>query len=300
MGLGGNFLSATPDTEMVAAGLRKCELTVQISTKLNRSHLVTGKTALILPCLGRTERDVQASGAQFVTTENSMSVVEASEGRLSPPSKNVKSETSIILELAEAVFRDQPEKLNKADWKAMRENYDVIREHIARVVPGFADFNQRIKKERFFYLPNGVRDASRFDNDVKKGKFTVHPIPVWDLKQDQYLLMTFRSHDQFNTTIYGQNDRYRGVHGGRRVVFMNKDDIRDAGFKAGMAIDLTSVYGTENRQVKKFKVIEYKIPRGCVAAYYPETNPLVPIHSVADKSNTPAYKSVVVQLAAHA
>ncbi len=289
--LGGNFLSATPDTEYTAEALRRCRLTVQVSTKLNRAHLITGGQALILPCLGRTEIDEQQGGPQMVTTENSMAVVEGWQGRLAPASKELLSEPAIVAGLAKAVLGDR----SRVDWDGLRGNYDRIREHIEHVVPGFADYNQRAREPGGFYLPNPIRELE-FNTDDGRAHFTVHELPQHDLKPGQFLMMTMRSHDQFNTTIYGLDDRYRGIHNGRRVVFLNPDDMRLDGFRDGQMVDLISHFEGEERVAPRFTIVQYSIPRRCAATYYPETNVLVAVRNFADKSNTPASKSVVISI----
>jgi molybdopterin-dependent oxidoreductase alpha subunit len=288
--MGGNFLSATPDTEYTAEALRRCGLTVHVSTKLNRSHLVTGNQALILPCLGRSEKDIQSTGPQFVTVEDSMSVVSSSRGSLVAASEHLLSEPAIVARLARATLG----KRSAVDWEGLVANYDRIREHIANVVPGFEDFNRRIKAGSF-YLPNGARER-KFNTPSHKAHFTVHPIPHHNLDPGQYVMMTIRSHDQFNTTIYGLDDRYRGIYNGRRVVFLNPEDIKEAGIVEGQLVDLTSHFEGEERVANRFVVVPFSIPRRCAATYYPETNVLVPIESVAEKSNTPTYKFVVISL----
>jgi molybdopterin-dependent oxidoreductase alpha subunit len=287
--LGGNFLSATPDTEYTAAALRRCRLTVQVSTKLNRSHLITGEQALILPCLGRTEIDLQAAGAQFVTTENSMAVVQSSRGFLPPASPHLLSEAAIVAKLARATLMDR----TTVAWEDLVADYDRIREHIARVIPGFDDYNRRAQQPGGFYLPNSVRERV-FKTASGRAAFTVHDLPTHDLRPGQLLMMTIRSHDQFNTTIYGLDDRYRGIYHGRRVVLLNKDDIRTAGLQEGQIVDLVSHFKGEERVARHFVVVPYNIPRRSAATYFPEANVLVPVRSVADKSNTPASKSVVI------
>jgi molybdopterin-dependent oxidoreductase alpha subunit len=289
--LGGNFLSATPDTEYTAQALRRCRLTVQVSTKLNRAHLITGEQALILPCLGRTEIDLQESGPQMVTTENSMAVVESWQGRLEPASKDILSEPAIIAGLAKSVLGMR----SSVDWNGLQANYDKIREHIEHVVPGFADYNQRARKPGGFYLPNPIRELE-FNTDDRRAHFTVHELPQHDLKPGQFLMMTMRSHDQFNTTIYGLDDRYRGIHNGRRVVFLNPDDIRLDGLHNGQLVDLISHFEGEERVAPHFTIVQYSIPRRCAATYYPETNVLVAVRNFADKSNTPASKSVMISI----
>jgi molybdopterin-dependent oxidoreductase alpha subunit len=289
--LGGNFLSATPDTEYTAEALRRCRLTAHVSTKLNRAHLITGEQALILPCLGRTETDAQESGPQFVTTENSMGVVQGSRGFLPPASDDLLSEPAIVARLAMATLGDRA----NIDWQSLVADYDLIRDRISRVVPGFDDYNARARQPGGFYLPNAARDRV-FNTPQRRAVFTVHDLPRHDLKPDQFLMMTIRSHDQFNTSIYGLDDRYRGVYGGRRVVFLNADDIRSEGLSEGQTVDLFSHFEGEERVARRFVVVPYSIPRRCAATYFPETNVLVPLGSVADKSNTPVSKSVVISI----
>ena len=289
--LGGNFLSATPDTEYTADAVRRCSLTVQVSTKLNRAHLITGEQALILPCLGRTEIDVQAAGPQFVTTENSMGIVQASRGFLPPASDDLLSEPAIVARLAAATLGGG----SKVDWRELTDNYDLIRERIAQVVPGFDDYNTRVRQPGGIHLPNAARQRI-FKTASGRAVFTVHALPQHDLKPDQYLMMTIRSHDQFNTSIYGLDDRYRGVYGGRRVVFLNRDDMLRANLADGQVVDLFSHFDGEERVARHFTVVAYSIPRGCAATYFPETNVLVPLRSVAEKSNTPVSKSVVISI----
>ena len=289
--LGGNFLSASPDTEVTARALQSCALTAHISTKLNRSHLITGQTALIMPCLGRSELDLQASGPQFVTIEDSMGTINRSQGHAKPAWDLLPSEPTIIAGLAKATLGAR----TTVDWDTMIQDYGNIRESIARVVPGFENFNQRIR-EGFFHLPHPARDRREFTNEERKAKFTVHRIEIQRLEPGQYWMMTIRSHDQFNTTIYGLDDRYRGVYNGRRVIFMNRDDIRDAGLQQGQFVDLTSHFQGETRTVAHFQIAPYDIPRGCTATYFPEANPLVHLGSVSEISNTPASKSVIISL----
>jgi molybdopterin-dependent oxidoreductase alpha subunit len=289
--LGGNFLSATPDTEYTAEALRRCRLTAHVSTKLNRAHLITGEQALILPCLGRTEVDHQASGPQFVTTENSMAVVQASRGFLPPASSDLLSEPAIVSRLARATLGHR----NAVDWEELIADYDRIRDLIARVIPGFENYNQRVRQTGGFYLPSSPRELV-FKTPSERAVFTVHELPTHNLKPGQFLMMTIRSHDQFNTSIYGLNDRYRGIHNGRRVVLLNRDDMLQAGLSEGQAVDLTSHFEGEERVARRFTVVAYSIPRLCAATYFPETNVLVPVRSVAEKSNTPASKSVVISI----
>ncbi|MCW3061708.1 MAG: hypothetical protein JWQ02_3529 [Capsulimonas sp.] len=291
IGMGGNFLSATPDTIYTATALSQCDLTVQISTKLNRSHLVTGRTALILPCLGRTEADIQASGPQFVTVEDSMSVVHRSRGALAPASEHLRSEPAIVAGMASATLGAR----SKVQWDQLASNYDLIRDHVSHVIPGFHDYNERVRETNGFRLPNSARERS-FVTATQKARFTVHPIPETKLAPDELLMMTIRSHDQYNTTIYGLDDRYRGIHNGRRVVLLNAHDIEELGFQPQEWVDLIGHFQGEERVAERFLIVPYDIPRRCAATYFPEANVLVPINSVADKSNTPTSKSVLITL----
>jgi molybdopterin-dependent oxidoreductase alpha subunit len=289
--LGGNFLSATPDTEFTAHALRRCRLTAHVSTKLNRSHLITGEQALILPCLGRTEIDVQETGPQFVSTENSMGVVQMSQGSLEPASPQLLSEPQIVARVARATLGDR----TVVNWEELVKDYDQIRTLIERVVPGFESYKIRVREPGGFYLPNSARERV-FNTASGKAAFTIHELPDHDLKPDQFLMMTIRSHDQFNTSVYSLNDRYRGIHNGRRVVFLNKDDMRLAGLHPRQVVDLVSHFEGEQRVAHRFMVVPYDIPRRCAATYFPEANVLVPVRSVAEKSNTPASKSVVISI----
>jgi molybdopterin-dependent oxidoreductase alpha subunit len=287
IGLGGNFLSATPDTVCTAMAMRRLGLSVQIATKLNRGHLVTGREALLLPCLGRSEADP----AGFVTVEDAMGVVSSSRGRLRPAGPELQSETAIIAGIAMATLGAH----SNIDWKRLASDYSLIRDHISHVIPGFADFNDRIAKGPF-YLPNPARER-RFVTASGKAQFAVAPISAHDLSGDRFILTTIRSHDQFNTTVYGLHDRYRGVHGGRRVLFMNPDDMAARAWTANMRVDITSHFEGEERVARRFQLVPYGIPRRCLAAYYPEANVLVPLGSVALESNTPTSKSIHVSLA---
>ncbi|WHZ27899.1 MAG: Putative formate dehydrogenase oxidoreductase protein [Nitrospira sp.] len=290
-GLGGNFLSAAPDTAYTAEAMRRCRLTAQVSTTLHRGHLVTGEQSLILPCLGRTDRDMRPTGGQFVTVEDQMGVVSSSRGVLEPASPHLLSETVIIARMAKATLGHR----STVDWAAFEADYDRIRDHISRVIPGFERFNERIRKD-IFYLPNSARDR-KFITKTGKANFTVHTIPQWDLAPGELLMMTIRSHDQYNTTIYGLDDRYRGIYGGRRVIFLNQEDMDDRGLEAGQLVDITSHFEAEERVVRRFQVVPYNIPRRCAAAYYPETNVLISVRSVDDRSDQPAFKSVRITLA---
>ena len=289
--MGGNFLSATPDTEFTAAALRKCRLTAHVSTKLNRSHLITGKTALILPCLGRTELDQQSTGPQFVTTENSMGVIQMSLGQLQPASNELLSEPQVVAKLARATLGSN----STVDWEGLAADYDRIRDAIEKVIPGFEDYNVRVRYDAGFYLPNTARERV-FKTADGKAQFTVHDLPAHQLEANQFLMMTIRSHDQFNTSVYSLNDRYRGISNGRRVVFLNPADIASQGLSARQEVDLVSHFEGEERVAKGFAIVPYDIPSGCAATYFPEANVLVPIRSVAEKSNTPASKSVVISI----
>lgn len=290
--MGGNFLAASPDTEYTAKALQKCRLTAHVAIKLNRSHLITGEIGLILPCLGRSEIDRQSTGEQFVTVEDSMGIINSSRGIFEPPSEQVRSEPAIIAGLARATLG----KRSALDWEGLTGDYDRIRDHISRVVAGFERFNERIAKD-VFYLPNAARDSRRFNNEIGKAKFTVHPIPRNELEPGRYIMMTIRSHDQFNTHIYGLDDRYRGIHNGRRVIFMNEEDMKEASLTKGEVVDLTSHFRGEKRVARQFRVVPYQLPRGCTATYFPEANVLVPINSVAERSNTPTSKFVIISIA---
>jgi molybdopterin-dependent oxidoreductase alpha subunit len=291
--LGGNFLSAAPDTSYTAAGLERCQLTVHVSTKLNRSHLVTGKRALILPCLGRTETDLQAQGEQFVTVENSMGIVHRSKGILPPCSEHLLSEPAIVGNLATALLGDQ----HTVPWQDWVGDYDLVREAIEKTLPEFAGYNEKVRHDFGFYLSNGPRDGN-FPTPDGKAHFTVNQVPKNHLQEGEYQLMTIRSHDQFNTTIYGLDDRYRGVKNERRVVFMHPEDMKARGWQAKQAINLINEHGGTRRVAESFLLIPYDIPRNCLAAYFPEANVLVPIDSFDDRSKTPASKRIVVRLEA--
>jgi len=289
--LGGNFLQAAPDTDFTASALENCRLTAHIATKLNRSHLHTGEAGLILPCLGRSEHDEQRSGPQFVTCENSMGVVQRSKGRLDPASPELRSETYIISRLAETTLADR----TSIDWQKFRDNYDHIRETIERVVPGFENYNERARKDGGFYLPNGAKDRS-WDTQDGKAHFSAAPFDQFEVCEGHLILQTLRSHDQFNTTVYGLNDRYRGVGLGRRVIFLNPEDMKDRGITPVGLVDITSYWQEEERTLQAFYAIPYEIPRGSAAAYFPEANPLVPIDSTALESNTPTSKAVEISI----
>lgn len=287
--LGGNFLSAAPDTELVAEALRNQRLTVFVSTKLNRGHLVTGRTSLILPCLTHLDIDRQASGPQFTSCENSMGVVSQNKGVLEPLAGEMLSEVAIICGIAIATLGSR----TTTDWVRFTENYDSIRDAISRVIPGFEQFNEKIRQPGGFYLPNGPRERN-FTTSTGKAHFTVTNMVMPKLAPDQLVLMTMRSHDQFNTTIYDYNDRYRGVWGERRVIFLNPDDMRERGIQERQLVNITSHFEGQQRRLERFIAIPYNIPKGNAGAYYPEANPLVPLASVADISNTPTSKYIVI------
>lgn len=288
--MGGNFLSATPDTDFTGKALEKCDLTVQVSTKLNRSHLVHGKTALILPCLGRTEQDQQESGEQFVSVENSTGVVHKSQGGKKPASEYLLSEPKIVAELAKATLNQAGLK-----WDQLVSNYDSIRNLIEKTIPGFGNYNERVRKNGGFYLPNSARQGE-FNTSTNKANFSINVLADHTLKPNEYLMMTVRSHDQYNTTIYGLHDRYRGIHNGRRVVFMNPEDAAQAGLKKGDTVDIISNYQGAERKAEDFVIVPYEIPRQNIATYFPEANAVIPYNEYARGSQTPISKSVVVQL----
>ncbi len=297
--LGGNFAQATPDSPRTHQALQNCDLTVQISTKLNRSHLTTGKDALILPCLGRTDIDVQATGPQAITVEDSFSMIHASNGQLEPLSKQMRSEPAIVAGIAKATLGNHP-----VDWDAMIADYSRIRELIADTIPGFQDFNTRVQHPGGFYLGNSA-GARQWKTTTGKANFKSNAL-LADLLPPQVrnsgqtpdlILQTMRSHDQYNTTIYGLDDRYRGVRGQRDVLFVNEADITRLGYKPGQKVDITSLWddGVE-RKVVGFTLLAFDIPAGQAAAYYPEANPLVPLQSVGIGSHTPTSKFVAIRL----
>ncbi|KYZ85919.1 CbbBc protein [Alcanivorax sp. KX64203] len=299
LALGGNFAQATPDTARTHEALGSCELTVQISTKLNRSHLICGNEALILPCLGRTDIDEQADGPQGVTVEDSFSMVHLSHGQLRPLSKQMRSEPAIIAGIAEATLGKTP-----VDWSALVENYDRIRDLIQDTIPGFDDFNARLKTPGGFYLGNPARDR-QWHTESGRAQLVSHALPATLVDAEtlasgakpDLVLQTLRSHDQYNTTIYGLHDRYRGVHGGRKVVFINRADLERLGFQHGDKVDVVSLWrDSEERRVSDFTLLEYDVPAGQAAAYYPETNPLVPMDSYGDGSFTPTSKLIAIRL----
>ena len=293
--MGGNFLQATPDTQRTAQALQNCEMLVHVSTKLNRGHLLHNKWSIIMPCLARSEVDEQAYGPQFVTVENSMGVVHSSRGKMKPAHEGLYSEPAIVAWLAEQVLGpDAP-----VSWCWLIEDYDRIRDLIAKTIPHFEDFNERVREPGGFHLYNGARER-QFNTDGGKAKFTINETPDLSLPDGAFRMMTMRTHDQYNTTVYGSDDRYRGIKGGRRIVFMNEEDMREADLLAGALVDIRNDFGGQIRIAPRFTVIPYPIPRRCVGTYFPEANVLVPLERFAEGSFTPASKDVVVRLSASA
>lgn len=292
--MGGNFLMASPDTDFTAEALRKCNLTAQVITKLNRTALVTGKKSLILPCLGRTEKDLQNSVEQFQTTESTMLNVQTTRGILEPASEHLRSEPWIVGKLARAVLKAK----TSVDWEAMISNYDVIRNRIARCVSGCENYNEKVRRPGGFYMPNPPRDGV-FPTETGKALFKASKLEKIDLQPGQLLMTTIRAHDQFNTAIYELRDRYRGINGSRRVILMNEADITERGLKQGEVVDITSYFEDQDRYAENFIVVPYPIPRNCAATYFPETNVLVPHQSTAKKSNCPTSKSVIITVKPH-
>jgi molybdopterin-dependent oxidoreductase alpha subunit len=291
MAMGGNFISAVPDTKYSAEAIRQCKLTVHISTKLNRSHLVPGEESLILPTLARSDKDLLNGKEQMVSTENSMGVVQLSKGNLNPVSDHLLSESVIVCRMAKAVLGKEAGN----HWNLYEKDYDFIRNDISRTIPGFENYNERIRKTGGFYLPNLTREKI-FSTKEEKAIFNLSDFSELQLQEDEYLMMTIRSHDQFNTTIYGLNDRYRGIVNERRVIFMNEQDLEKAGFKNKDIVDLYNYDDGKERVARRFIIIAYAIPEKCTATYFPETNVLVPISKIAEKSNTPISKSVVIKI----
>ena len=291
--LGGNLVGAISDTNAAEAAMQKTEMTVQISTKLNRSHTVTGREALILPTMGRTEIDIQESGPQFVSVEDTVCAVHPSWGSVEPVSHHLLSEPAIVSRLGKLLVGDKI----RADWDGYEKNYDLIRDHISRVVGGCKDYNQRIRQEGGFVLAHGPRDSRTFPTPTGKAVLTANDLELVERPEGTLILQSMRSHDQFNTTIYSHNDRYRGIKKGRHVVFVNPDDIAELGLLDGQYVDVRGVYDDgEERVVRKFRVVSYPTARGCAAAYYPEANVLVPLNHTAEGSNTPVSKAVIVRL----
>ena len=289
IGMGGNFISATPDTNYTAEALQNCDLTVQVSTKLNRSHVIHGKTGLILPCLGRSEKDIQERGAQFVSVENSMGIVHSSSGHLQPLSEYLLSEPAIIAGIAKATLKN-----SSTNWSELIKDYDLIRDKIEATIPGFENYNNRVRNKGGFYLPNSARNKDFSPTLTGKAKFTINAVSDIILKKDQFIMMTIRTHDQYNTTIYGLDDRYRGVINERRVIFMNPIDMKSQALEKLDIVDLISHFEGTERIAKGFLVLPYSIPKRCTATYFPEANVLVPIQSKARISNTPTSKTIII------
>ncbi len=292
LAVGGNFVAAAPDTDRTIAAVQRCRLTVQVSTKLNRSHTAVGDEALILPCLGRTEVDRTGGLVQYVTVEDSMGEVHGSWGSVEPASPALRSEVAIVCGLAQATLPASP-----VPWASFPTDYARIRAHIERVVPGFDRFEERVRDGGRFALPHPPRDERRFATPSGRAHLTVNPCAPLEIPEGRLLLQTLRSHDQYNTTIYGMDDRYRGISDGRRVVFCHADDLADLGFADGDVVDLVSEWTDGiDRRAPAFRIVEYPIARRTAAAYFPEANALVPLGSVAETSNTPTSKSVIVRL----
>ncbi|SDC21286.1 FdhF/YdeP family oxidoreductase [Pedobacter soli] len=294
--MGGNFLSATPDTTFTAEALRKLRLSVHVSTKLNRSHLVHGEEALILPTLSRSDIDMVNGVAQFISTESSMGIVQSSKGILKPVSDQLLNETHIVCRMAIETLGER----SVVDWRAYADDYDKIRGVIEKCIPGFENYNERIRQKGGFYLPNAARDG-KFMTGIagNKAAFTLSPVPLNFLSENEYLMATTRTHDQFNTTIYGLEDRYRGIKNERRVVFMNQQDMDRQGFKAEDKVDLFNFDDGIERVARLFLVVPYAIPERNVVTYFPEANVLVSINNVVKESNMPASKFVRIQIRPH-
>ncbi|MFG1912608.1 FdhF/YdeP family oxidoreductase [Kribbella sp. NPDC048928] len=291
--MGGNFASATPDTEVVHRGLRQCELTVHVSTKLNRSHTITGREALILPTLGRTDHDHTAAGPQSVSVEDSQGAVHLSKGNLIPPAPELKSEIGIVCGLAQAVVPD----VGQIPWADFADDYSLIRQRIGRVADGYENYEDRLRDgDGGFLLAHAARDKREFKTSDARAQFTANDLTWLPTAQGRLLLQTLRSHDQFNTTIYGLEDRYRGVHGTREVVFVHPDDLAELGLKDGQYVDIVSEFRGVERRAAHFRIVAYPTARGCVAAYYPETNVLMSADDLAKGSNTPVAKGITVRL----
>ena len=294
LAMGGNFLSAMSDTKLIAKAMNNCELTVFISTKLNRNHLVTGKKSLILPCLGRTEIDKQLGGNQFVTVENSMGIVHSSVGHMKPSSNYLLSEPAIVAGIATAV--ESKSSFSELDWANLVEDYDRVRDLIEATIPGFENYNSRVRNKSGFYLPNPPRDDLTFNTDSKKANFRFHELSAIHPGSGEFVMMTIRSHDQYNTTVYSNQDRYRGIKAGRRIVMMNPEDAKEYKIRAGELVDLESIFKGELRRSTNWYVVEYDIPKGNIATYFPEANELIPLDSTANVSNTPTSKSIIVRI----
>jgi molybdopterin-dependent oxidoreductase alpha subunit len=295
MGMGGNLVAAISDTRLAEAAMRGTDMTVQVSTKLNRSHAVVGAEALILPTLGRTEIDVQKSGPQFVSVEDTVCSVHGSHGQVPPVAPDLLSEVAIVSRLAQATLRDRDDL--EIDWQAFEDDYDTLRDHISRVVPGFERYSERVRSRDGFVLPNGPRDSRTFDTAAGKAIITVNELEHVERPAGRLLLQTLRSHDQYNTTIYSLNDRYRGIRKGREVVFINPDDLAELGLVDGQRVDVFTEWTDDvERVLRDYRVVAYPTARGCAAAYFPEANVLVPLDSASIGSNTPVSKAVLVRV----
>jgi len=294
--MGGNFALANSETEILEAGMQRAKLTVHISTKPNRSHVVHGQTSLILPTLGRTDKDDKhPGGAQFLSVEDSMSVIKSTRGRLTPVSEHLLAEPVIVARMAQAILGDD----HPIDWRAMAEDYDVVRDHIERVLPGFEDFNRRVREKNGFVLPNPPRDTRSFATDIGKGRFSVSDFEALEAPEGHLILQTMRSHDQYNTTFYGLDDRYRGIKDGRRVILIHPEDLAETGFADRDLVDVISTFRGTERRANRFRLVSYPTAKGCVAAYYPEANALVHRDLVARESNTPGFKAMMVRFVPH-
>ncbi|MDB4919139.1 FdhF/YdeP family oxidoreductase [Mucilaginibacter sp.] len=295
-GMGGNFLSATPDTTYTAEALRQLRLSVHVSIKLNRSHLVHGKEALILPTLSRSDKDMVNGELQFISTENSMGVVQSSKGILKPVSDQLINETHIVCRMAMATLGSR----SVVDWSRYMNCYDDIRDIIEKCIPGFENYNMRVRQKSGFYLPNGARDGKFItDKFGDKAPFTITKLPVNTLADDEYMMASTRTHDQFNTTIYGLEDRYRGIKNERRVVFMNQKDMDNAGYTEGEKVDLFNYDDGIERVARLFVVVSYPIPERNTVTYFPETNVLLSINNVVGESNMPAAKFIRIKIKKH-
>ena len=294
--MGGNFLSATPDTTYTANALRKLNLLVCVSTKLNRGHLVHGKEALILPTYGRSDKDIVNGVLQIISTENSMGVVQQSKGMLDAVSDNLINETQIVCRMAMETLGNR----SVVNWKRYHDSYDAVRDDIEQCIPGFENYNVRVREKGGFYLPNEARDKQYFAKKLEgRAPFTLTEIPDNTLADDEYMMATTRTHDQFNTTIYGLDDRYRGIKNERRVIFMNQKDIDKAGFKAGDKVDLYNFDDGIERVAPLFIIVSYQIPEKNTVTYFPETNVLVSVNNVVKESNMPASKYVKIKIKPH-
>lgn len=290
--MGGNFALACSDTEAIEDGMQRAGLTVHVSTKPNRSHVVHGKTSIILPTLGRTDRDDKhPSGPQFLSVEDSMSVIKSTQGRLEPVSDHLLAEPVIVARMAVATLGED----HVVDWRAMAEDYDVIRDHISRVIPGFEDFNARVRQRNGFVLPNPPRDTRSFATAQGKAQFTVSDLEYLPATPGHLILQTLRSHDQYNTTFYGLDDRYRGIKNGRRVILVHAEDLAELGLADRQLVDVVSTYAGTERRAEAFRLVAYPTARGCAAAYFPEANALVHRELVARESNTPGFKAMTVR-----